>query len=110
MGDADVQWLDCKGCPIDTPIPSNLVVEQARGDLQTLVPKQPDIEEVWNVLRNRCSLCSNDDPYTFYKMLYDIVEQEMLNIKYKKECTHPYINKLLEFLEVIIFFKHNDQI
>lgn len=102
MGDGDdTQWLNCKGHPIQTPMPSNLPVEHVKGQFQVLEPKHPDVKKVWLALKNRRPLCSRNDSYDFYKTLYENVQQEMLAERNRAKCTHPFINKLLKFLEVL---------
>uniref|UniRef100_A0A2S2QZT8 Uncharacterized protein n=1 Tax=Sipha flava TaxID=143950 RepID=A0A2S2QZT8_9HEMI len=101
MGDGDdTQWLNCKGHPIQTPIPSHLHVEHLKGHFQILEPKHPDVKKVWMILKNRRPLCTRNDSYGFYKTLYENVQQEMLAERNNTKCTHPFINKLLKFLEI----------
>jgi len=111
MGDEEdtPQWLNSKGCPIVTPVPSitNLPVLQAKNHYQAPVNIQHNIKKVWHILKNRKSLCLRNDSLNFFKMLYENVEQEMLDIKNTNECNHPFIKKLLKFLEVsTIKFKY----
>jgi len=102
MGDGKdtPQWLNSKGCPIVTPVPSNtnLLVLQAKDE--TPVQNQHNVKKVWHVLKDRKSLCLRNDSLKFYKMLYKNVEEEMIDIKKTNECNHPFIKKLLKFLEV----------
>lgn len=104
MGDVDdTKWLDACGQPICTPIPSglHLPVELHTDEEQpSFCPKRPEVKKVWLVLKNRGPICLRNDSYEFYKALYNNVEQEMLSVRRNDPCTHPYINKLLEYLEV----------
>lgn len=105
MGDAEeTQWLNSKGCPIVTPVPSssNLIVEQNVEDhyCEALGIELTDIKKVWYVLKKRRPLSLRNDAFQFFKMLYETVQQEMLPVKTCKSCTHQYINKLLKYIEV----------
>lgn len=105
MGDVDdTKWLNSCGQPICTPIPSNLHLRVEQDDpdrlTQTPLDKRTDIKRVWLILKNRGPICLRNDSYDFYKVLYETIEQEMLALRNNDKCTHPYINKLLEYLEV----------
>ncbi|XP_022164182.1 uncharacterized protein LOC111029480 isoform X2 [Myzus persicae] len=106
MGDGiDPQWLDCNGDPICTPEPFNLHVEQVKSDvpLECLAYDETDAKQVWAVLKNRRSICLRNEFYDFYKTLYETVQQEMVaeaSTCVPRKCSHPFINKLLEFLVV----------
>lgn len=106
MGDGDEpKWLDCNGKPICTPVPFNLRVEQVKTDIQLkcLAYDETDAKQVWSVLNNRKSICLRNEFYDFYKTLYENVQQEMVaeaNTCVVRKCSHPFINKLLEFLVV----------
>lgn len=106
VGDGDdALWLNSKGCPITTPVPSDLPVEQIKSQPQP--PEIPicsssEIKMVWNTLKNRRPTDLRIHSYEFYKMLYATVEQEIMAETYLQKCTHPFINKLLKFLEVYV--------
>jgi len=108
MGDTDEpQWLDCNGKPICTPVPFNLHVEQVKTDVQLecLAYDETDAKQVWSILNNRKSICLRNEFYDFFKTLYENVQQEMVaeaNTCVVRKCSHPFINKLLEFLVVSI--------
>ncbi|VVC40288.1 Domain of unknown function DUF4485 [Cinara cedri] len=97
----DTQWLNSKGEPIETLIPTDLPVKQIACRFQApVVPTQCDVKKVWYALKHRRPLTLRNYSYEFYKMLYENVQQEMLAERNKIKCTHPYINKLLKFLEI----------
>lgn len=105
MGDGDYipQWLNSKGCPIVTPIPSNSNLPVLQTEDHHEISEhddQHDSKKVWYVLKDRRSLCLRNSSLEFYKMLYSNVEQEILEVKNTNECNHPFIRKLLKFLEV----------
>ncbi|XP_060845323.1 uncharacterized protein LOC132924898 [Rhopalosiphum padi] len=105
MGDGkDTQWLDCKGKPMSTPVPYNLRVEQIKSDVQQeSMLEETDAKQVWDVLRSRKSICLRNEFYDFYKTLYEDVQQEMVaeaDTCVIRKCSHPFINKLLEYLVV----------
>lgn len=106
MGEGrDTQWLDSKGQPIPTPVPTYLRVEQIKKDFEEEKEEECNLSDaklVWNVLQDRSALRLRSGSFKFYKTLYDNVEQEMLAEKNNTKCTHPFINKLLKFLEVRI--------
>lgn len=103
----DAQWVNSKGQPIETLVPTDLPVKQIKCRFQApVVPAQCDVKKVWYVLKNRKPLTLRNDSYKFYKMLYENVQQEMVAERNKIKCTHPFINKLLKFLEVNTLVLH----
>lgn len=103
MGDGvGTQWLDCRGEPIETPVPFNLHVDQLKADIKVSICEETDAQKVWNVLNSRGPVCLRNDFYDFYKRLYESVQQEMITEAKScaQKCAHPFIKKLLEFLVV----------
>lgn len=100
MGEPDeIYWLNSKGQRIPTLVPSNLPVSEVEVRKPTL--KEPYAKRVWYVLSQRKPFCARKDSYEFYQVLYETVQQEMLDEQNMgQKCTHPFINKLLEYLEV----------
>lgn len=99
----DSKWLNSKGCPMISPVPMDFSVKQIK--VKTQVPELPpcnesDIKKVWRVLKHRRPEELRNYSFSFYKILNDNVEQEMVEFKNNPKCTHPFINKLLKFLEV----------